>query len=363
MQVPVRILRYLLILALVTVFLLQIHDANEHVLVTTQDYIPIQQEGVRKTEGHENKWALVDTSNIEFGISANKTVIAWLEKSGDVKSIDSKSIREVQDKVSLHPSCFEANIERGTLQLLERQQQGLLPRPLPTPIINVGLPKIGSSTLYEFFQCAGYKANHGQNGICFQKAHQAGKPVLESCDIAKLRNPEQQQSIQAWLQLDVTSPPKNCHYPQMSELEQIHQEAPNATLILNFRPMLDWYRSLRRWRRMHMRLQQCDLPGLPRGKGRELRDLQQWFGHHVQRIRQFVQRHPSHALIELNLYDTHQSSKIMAQLFQTNATCWGHVNANKNKTTDQTTFYSIERLQFTSLTRRKTSRKMENTNN
>ena len=226
-------------------------------------------------------------------------------------------------------SCMKPNAE-GTWNLVKQQQQGMIPRPISLPVFNLGMPKIGSTTLFEFFKCSGIPANHGENGMCFKNAHMEGKPVVQTCNI---------DNSQAWLQLDINWPHRNaCHYPQMSELEQIHEEEPNATFILNFRPFHDWYTSLINWRVhnvnngtfMSDRLKDCDLPGLPKGKGNET-ELQEWLCNHVHNVRRFVQEHSSHALIELDLYDTTTSSEVMAELFGSNASCWGKANTNKRK--------------------------------
>ncbi|KAL7565723.1 hypothetical protein ACA910_005417 [Epithemia clementina (nom. ined.)] len=238
----------------------------------------------------------------------------------------------------LEPNLHSSPLNDGTLRVLERQRQGLLPKPLPYPIFNVGLPKMGSNTLMQFFTCAGLRANHGQNGQCFAQAQQQGVPLLTTCTPLKYRsdqtpknnnnNATSSSPVQAWLQLDVTFPPDACYYPQMSMLEELHREAPNATFVLNFRPVRDWWRSLRHWHKMQRRLQDCDLPGLPKGQGRAMDELQDWWCRHVQNVRQFVRQHPSHTLVELDLYNTQQSSTILAELFHTNASCWGHANAN-----------------------------------
>ena len=82
-------------------------------------------------------------------------------------------------------------------------------------------------------------------------------------------------------QLDSNFPPGGCHYPQMSELEQIHDDAPNATFVLNFRPMKDWYKSVQHWGTLKRRLQQCDLPNFPTGKGKNVTEFSEWFCGHV----------------------------------------------------------------------------------
>ena len=54
-----------------------------------------------------------------------------------------------------------------------------------------------------------------------------------------------------------------------------------------------------------------------------------WHCGHVTHIRKFVAAHPTHSLIELDLYDTNQNAKIMSTLFNTKKSCWGHSNEHK----------------------------------
>ncbi|KAL7565728.1 hypothetical protein ACA910_005421 [Epithemia clementina (nom. ined.)] len=229
---------------------------------------------------------------------------------------------------------------------------------------------MGSSTLYDFFKCAGLRANHGMNGQCFAEAKKRGLPLLSTrCDSPLIKRSMQTQRatlkklskqaqnanqkkrfkqtqnanrkkrskqtqkatpslVQAWMQMDINYPPDGCYYPQMSMLEDLHREAPNATFVLNFRPLPDWWRSIQHWFDLQERLVECNLPGLPSGRGRNLTEIQDWWCQHVQRVREFVRQHPSHTLVELDLYNTNQSSLVMAELFQTKSSCWGHANAN-----------------------------------
>jgi hypothetical protein len=244
-------------------------------------------------------------------------------------------------------SCFVANTSRtNELLVLQQQQQRALPLPLPTPILNLGMPKCGSTTLYEFFQCAGYNSTHQivDDTICMRDAvvHNA-LPPLSTCT----------PHVQAFLQMDanfplgfkkrvrrkhrpgfmaITTKRDECFYPQISLLDEIHNEAPNATFILNFRPVQDWIRSVRNWFSLQHRMTLCHIPGLPRGVGREALDLMRWWCSHVLHVRKFVEQYPSHALIELDLYQSDTvNARIMSQLFQIDpnaSSCWGHANSS-----------------------------------
>ncbi|KAL7528169.1 hypothetical protein ACHAXR_004050 [Thalassiosira sp. AJA248-18] len=139
-------------------------------------------------------------------------------------------------------------------------------------------------------------------------------------------------NLEAITQLDRNFPPK-CWYPQVSFLDEIHQEHPNATFVLIFRPVKDWIKSVKRWTTLFRRLTSPGcvyrIPGFVTEHGTATeQDLENWWCTHVQHVREFVKQYPTHSLIELDLYDTRGTSQAMASLFRTNETCWGKHNSN-----------------------------------
>jgi hypothetical protein len=216
------------------------------------------------------------------------------------------------------PGCLVPNHSQ-TEALVKAVSRG---RRLSLPVLNMGMPKVGSQTLEGFFKCAGLRTCHNQCGNQMMWGAQIGEDPLARCHPKK--DPE------AFLQMDVSKPPKQCYYPQVQLLDEIHRRHPNATFVLAFRPVDDWLHSVRAWRYggFAARLVACDLPGLPEGAGGTARELREWYCGHVWHVRDFAARHPSHALVELDLYDAARSSRALATLFRANEGCWGHVNAN-----------------------------------
>jgi hypothetical protein len=211
------------------------------------------------------------------------------------------------------PSCLVPN-KQTTQALVDSGET------LQLPILNIGMPKCGSTTLGDFFKCAGLHSSHGQHGLCMQEAVLHGKPPIAGCKSTK--------KADALTQLDRNF--GNCSFPQISLLDEIHQEHPHATFVMNFRPVDDWIHSARNWYGMVNRWSHCRLPGLIK-KGEKLtsQEIRNWLCGHVKHVREFVEQYPTHKLIELDLYDTAGSSKVMSSLFNSNETCWMHSNARK----------------------------------
>jgi hypothetical protein len=331
--------------------------------------------------------AILRTESMESmeGIALDRTVVTTAQSLWD------KAVLEAQDLLSKNaskaalqllsndvwdatvreqilPSCLVPNLA-GTAAVVEdavATQRNISPISgkgsslVPLPVLNVGMPKCGSTTLYSFFQCVRFQVSHwsrnnleSQNfrqdyeGLCMRDAARVGLPPLATCAGNK----------DALMQMDFASPfgsakfckkknRDNCFFPQLSLLEEIHAESPNATFVMNFRPIRDWVHSVRGWTDFMKRFQKCHLPNLPRGFPENLDDrkgveesMTQFFCSHVLHVRQFVELHPSHALIELDLYDTEGTASVMDALFASSSSagknesqkCWGHANLSKKK--------------------------------
>jgi len=209
--------------------------------------------------------------------------------------------------------------------LLPKPPTGATERLLPTPILLVGMPKTGTTSIHAFFKRSGYRSSHYKCindllcGLCIKVAIEKGKPPLKSCG-----------DYEVWAQMDVENLGQ-CYFPQIQNLDILHQEAPNATFILSHRNMTRWARSVENWvgriRSMAARLAKCK--GGPKSKNAE--DLIQWHLEHIERIRTFVKDHPSHKLVEINIEDPN-AGEIMARHFGSSALNWAHENDSLNTT-------------------------------
>ena len=224
----------------------------------------------------------------------------------------------MSDEISISTigrSCLFPNVTDGTMKF-------------QLPILNVGFPKMGSSTLTAFFECGNLKSSHYHCnsekgaaptpcGTCMHHAVAMGKPPLASCG-----------AFYFYGELNyVTETP--CHWPQIHMLDEIHAEAPNATFILVFRDVKAWIRSIRRWKEVNVPYlidalrDYCNV-------GSTDAELEQFFCDQVNRVRKFVQVHPSHKLVEVQLEDTENTSNILFRQFGIKRECWGHRNKNNN---------------------------------
>lgn len=245
---------------------------------------------------------------------------------------------------------------------------------LPLPIINVGLPKSGSTTLYQFFKCLGLRSTHYYfdtpffEGKCMREAVNNGLPPLRTCgpntdafmeiNIEKARGFLCDHTLcKKGTGLWSAEQDDDCVFPQLVYLEEIHADNPNATFVMSMRPVHDWLRSVRDWNHLLPALVACDFPNLPRGVPEDVHNHKKVLPHmsrflcsHFQHVRNFVRAHPSHALIELDLYDEDHAKNVMSALFplvksqkqnttttSSSESCYGHANKSgpKRKPTKQ----------------------------
>ncbi|KAL7479981.1 hypothetical protein ACHAW6_005696 [Cyclotella cf. meneghiniana] len=201
---------------------------------------------------------------------------------------------------------------------------------LPRPFINLGFPKMGTSSLHAFFECGGFKSHHfvcGKDATtkrkiscakCVSNSISANKPPLALCPQADM-----------YAQMD-----NGTYFPQTQLLQEFHEGYPQATFFLTFRNMTKWYHSLSHWpprpRGPHMdeRLQNLDITGFPKGRGKNEEEFTEWFCNHVLRVRELVQN-SDHHLVEVDIEDEN-TAKYMGELFGISEGCWGHANVNLN---------------------------------
>jgi len=190
---------------------------------------------------------------------------------------------------------------------------------LPLPFLNVGFPKVGSNSLQNYFRCLGLNANHGQNGFLMVKN------LAKGVDIYKLRGIKSH----AYTQLDSNF--GQGFYPQITLLDELHEVDPNSTFFLNFRPIHDWINSVKEWHLMIHRMRKYTMPGLiltpeqvkaNNEQGRRTKpplskiQMAKWWCGHVLHIREYVKEYSSHALIELDLYDSNGTASLLYDLLQ-----------------------------------------------
>ena len=218
------------------------------------------------------------------------------------------------------------------------------------PVVVVGMPKAGTTSLAAYFRCGGLDVSHyecgdhAKCGACIERAfeHRA-RDVLGACG-----------SYAAWAQMDFEGTPNTkgaegldgakdrCFFPQVEALEAIASAHPSATFVLNRREdYADWVRSVDDWGDMRARLRDCDITGLPAGAGGEGDDgtLIAFAEAHADRVRRLFgnrSEHPDghHALVEV-VIDREDAGEVLEAAFGIDARrCWGQENEGRHEGDD-----------------------------
>jgi len=116
--------------------------------------------------------------------------------------------------------------------------------------------------------------------------------------------------------------------PQWEFLPEIYRQFPNATWILNLRDSRRWLDSIDRWKDLRKRF--IDLhypPDFFRGKGSDDEDMIKFYNLQAQRVRDFVIKHPSLTLVEVQIDDP-SAGKVMEDAFGISQLCWKKRNVN-----------------------------------
>lgn len=208
---------------------------------------------------------------------------------------------------------------------------------LPTPIFVVGFPKVGTTSIHAMFTCGGVKSSHycccGSNrththcngdvgdGRTFSDCMRANKktrqPILEGCG-----------DYEVYAQMDAELG-SSIYLPQHFDLELLHDFSPNATFLLNLRPANEWMNSVTHWYGLGGRFLtrfKVDTSKVNRNKV-----LEEIFDNHTATVREFIQNHPSHHLVEVDI-SSPSAGETLSRAFGMPSSCWGLHNKNKKVT-------------------------------
>ncbi len=240
-------------------------------------------------------------------------------------------------------------------------------RELGKPYLVVGYPKSGTTSVYQFFQCSGLKTQHfcccgdssdhppcegSTMAVCILKNMANNRTMLQDCgDYDVYCQLDGERPVKAFqdtprgfrgvlledgsLELHRTADKLDRtwlyrHFlPQHFHLQRLHEENPEATFILPLREPEAWANSVFHWFEMRGRVvneyiafnHSVQRPG----KQNAMEWLKRIYQEHTNYIRDFVQEHPSHVLVELNIADP-DAGKRLAEVFHLDESCWGHHN-------------------------------------
>ncbi len=197
-------------------------------------------------------------------------------------------------------------------------------------VVNLGLPKSGTTTLGEALKRAGmrvadWKIRRGQSEtqrgfvgmLMYRGYYNSGDPL------------EFLHEFNAFTEIDVVREGKNA-WPQCdwALLAAIRVRYPGAKFILSHRDAANHADSMRRWSNLGTRrLPQNAVPGLPEGFGRKPGELERWIDGHTAFCRQVFAG--AGDFLEYDIEDPNAQGRIAAFL-GIDLPWWGKANVNEN---------------------------------
>ena len=229
------------------------------------------------------------------------------------------------------------------------------------PILVLGLPRAGSIAIHNFFQCNGFRSAHYCCGNSPKSSFSCGKhPTCGDCVLTNLKasNPPFYKcgDYKVFSQFDVeVGEPFEWFLPQHFALSLLHNSHPRSTFILNRRAsahvwadsVLHWYTKTQRLMNsfgmdyhlnspplmvpernlIQEEVEKClqDSYALANSTEEHLRrrnDLVLAYERHLQKVREFVESHPSHKLIEIDVDDPDAATILVDAFHGFRTKCW-----------------------------------------
>jgi hypothetical protein len=238
---------------------------------------------------------------------------------------------------------------------------------LPLPIIVMGFPKAGTSSIFSFFHRQGLKAQHWYCCNPQPSPQKGGPELMAGCMMKNIRHNQTNifqgcgdDTLEVFSEIngprrkkihpltgktgylnddgsiDYNGPGNRIFLPQHFRIHQIHEAYPNATWVLNHRPIDSWMKSVLSWGDdLHNQFfneyyMQGAISEIPSDNNmtsvRAL--LQRIYQEHYDMVIDFVRKHPSHALVQVNITDEN-AGKVLGQEFGLDPLAWSNVNKNR----------------------------------
>ena len=241
----------------------------------------------------------------------------------------------------LHPTPCDKDASFGDYEATEGWEGGKMQRACALeesegcvkpnlPIINLGMPKSGTTTLHHLMGCMGLSSAHwgcrssGSTskacGCHFKVCHEAGEPLL-SCS----------PGYDSYIQMDIVEY-SFCHFPQITGVDNLMTNYPDATFVMTTRSPEKWAHSVYYWRAMARRIAYCELPDPFNIDPSSVREenysdtLSQFYTDHVAFIKAKAAEHGIKLLV-VNIEDPKSVSAFLKKM-GAKEECWGHQNAS-----------------------------------
>jgi len=215
----------------------------------------------------------------------------------------------------------------------EGLQSGVqIPLKVEFPVFVASLPKSGTTSMWQYFQCGGHSASHQWvkrndtyaelTGRCVHDNVLLDRPPFSGCGSAQVFTDTGYAKFAAAAE-DEGKP--LCYFPSISALDAIYRHYPEATIVMVVRNSSSWYDSMNAWAEgtLLKRWTACNLPHFP-SEGTPSRDAAMAFYEwHTNNVRRFAREHPSLAYVEVQLESDDETGRVLEERIGIPSRCWG----------------------------------------
>ena len=209
----------------------------------------VQQTGGYFQELNADAKAMIDSGKVPLIKGTYKGNAGW-PRTGSYNKIVPSLVDYLNNRFPVVISATRDKDKSSTQRNVTNHERPLQSSEL---VINLGLPKSGTTTLHGFLGCGGIRSSHWQCGempcgSCIAKNIRKKKAPFTGCG-----------SYKGWAQMDIMEPNnRGCLLPQTHHAQTILSYYPDALFVLPLRDPIAWSDSVHRWYgRMDQRLTEC----------------------------------------------------------------------------------------------------------
>lgn len=200
----------------------------------------------------------------------------------------------------------------------------------PPVVVNLGVAKSGTVSLFEYFECNGWRATHDTD--CGWNRCSTALSKWLTMNVSKT-SPEDvfrdaMGGARVYAELNAA---RECFFPQADHVDQLVRSLPGACFVLTSRPPERWRASMLSYHAPGKRhslavemLRSCASRGR---QPREHTELERWYTAHLERARRAMMA--AKCALEVPIEQpVAEVGALLARRFPgTNATCWSHSHA------------------------------------